>query len=85
MSGSEPRRVSCAQAYDLLFDFLEGTLPEPERREVESHFSRCPPCHEFLQSYRKTPDLCRKALERDAPAEVLCRVKEFLRKKLGGS
>jgi anti-sigma factor RsiW len=84
MSGSDSsRHVSCQRASELLFDFLEGSLPESERLEVEAHFSRCPPCLEFLQSYRKTPSLCRKALHRDAPTEVLNRVKDFLRKKMG--
>lgn len=80
--GSE-HSVSCKQANDLLFAYLEGELPADEARALEVHFQRCAPCDEFLLSYRKTAGLCREALDRDVPAEVVDRVKAFLRGKVG--
>ena len=76
-------KVSCKQANDLLFAYLEGELGDDEARALEVHFKRCPPCEEFLVSYRKTSGLCRSALERDVPPDVVERVKAFLRGKLG--
>ncbi len=73
---------SCREAYDLLFDFLEGHLPDPSAQDVRTHFERCPPCLKFLESYRQTPGLCRKALEQQVPAEVTERLLSFLRQKL---
>jgi anti-sigma factor RsiW len=81
MSGEHA--VSCKQANDLLFAYLEGDLAAEEATALESHFQRCPPCEEFLTSYRNTAGLCRSALERDVPPEVVARVKAFLRSKLG--
>jgi hypothetical protein len=74
--------VSCQRAYDLLFDYLEGSLPETESAAVREHFKLCPPCLEFLESYRKTPGLCRTALERETPPQVTEKLLDFLRKKL---
>jgi len=81
MSGEQP--VSCKHANDLLFAYLEGELGAEEARALDAHFRRCPPCEEFLNSYRKTAGLCRNALQRDVPSEVVERVKDFLRKKVG--
>lgn len=72
--------VSCEQAYDLLFDYIEGNLSEALRAGVERHISVCPPCLEFVNSYRKTPNLVREAVNAEAvPEEVTQRLRSFLR------
>ena len=76
--------VSCKQAYDLLFSYLEGELPRPIVKSLEAHFKLCPPCDEFLASYRRTPGLCREALDAEVPDEVTQRLQNFLRGKIKG-
>jgi anti-sigma factor RsiW len=74
--------VSCQKAYDLLFDLLEGHLPTETEKRVRAHFGACPPCLEFLESYRKTPHLCRQALAKEVPDEVTQSLLGFLRRQL---
>lgn len=76
--------VSCKQAYDLLFSYLEGELERPTVEALEAHFAVCPPCQEFLASYRKTPVICREALDAEVPDEVTAKVQAFLRGKFKG-
>ena len=74
--------VSCQGAYDLLFDLLEGQLASERETAVRAHFEACPPCLEFLESYKKTPHLCREALAHEVPPEVTHSLLTFLRKQL---
>ncbi len=34
--------------------FLDGELPPEERAVFEEHLSLCPPCVQYLDSYKKT-------------------------------
>lgn len=74
--------TTCKDAIDLLLDYVDGVLPEDVRRRLEQHFGDCSPCEEFLQSYRATPGLCRKALERTMPRSVADKLTNFLRQEL---
>jgi hypothetical protein len=42
----------CRDAIDLLMDYLERRLPPAEQAALDAHFSACPPCLDFLKSYR---------------------------------
>ena len=74
--------IDCQRAYDLLFDFLDGSLPEPTTRDVSAHFALCPPCQQFMTSYKKTPHLTRAALEQEIPPAVTQGLMDFLRGRL---
>ncbi len=70
---------SCKESVDLLLDYLEGEMPAAEQRHLEEHLQACPPCVDFLRTYRATPGLCRKALESKMPGELSERLTEFIR------
>lgn len=45
--------VTCRKAIlDCLLDYESGAMPEALRQELDRHFADCPPCGEFLVSYR---------------------------------
>ncbi|MFW5966071.1 MAG: anti-sigma factor family protein [Persicimonas sp.] len=75
----------CSAALKHLVDYLEGELDEDEQRELESHFSDCPPCMRFLKSYRDTGKVCKKALQRSMPPKMKGALLDFLRAKTGES
>lgn len=81
---SVDEEVSCKQAYDLLFSYLEGELAPATTQSLEAHFALCPPCQEFLASYRKTPSITRAALDAEVPGEVTDKLMDFLRARIGG-
>lgn len=72
-------RFSCDRAGDLAVDFLEGQLSEKTRERIEQHMRKCPPCLKFMETYRKTTDICRRVLIKKAPTEFADRLRDFLR------
>lgn len=57
----------CKAIFALLSDYLDHELPEDLCRDIDAHIADCPPCVAFVESLRKTIELCRKAKELDAP------------------
>lgn len=72
---------SCKDCVDVLRDYCDGEMDPKDRAHFESHIGDCPPCMEFLESYKATPDLCRKALAQRMPQELSSKLKAFLREK----
>jgi anti-sigma factor RsiW len=54
--------MSCDRIDPLVTPFIDGELPDPDRRAVEEHLRACPPCHS------------RVAAERDVHALIRARV-----------
>jgi len=49
-----PRAIPCAEIVELVTDYLEGTLPEAERRALEHHLDGCEDCSSYLEQMRET-------------------------------
>jgi anti-sigma factor RsiW len=60
--------MTCREATEFLFDYLDGNLPAPVAQELEDHLRKCGWCVEYVASYRKTVATC-QALASDQPAE----------------
>ncbi|AWV89955.1 anti-sigma factor family protein [Bradymonas sediminis] len=73
---------TCNDALKHLVDYLEGELDPEASQELESHLTACPPCVRFLDTYKTTGKVCRKALEREMPDEMKQSLRAFLRDKL---
>jgi RNA polymerase sigma-70 factor (ECF subfamily) len=63
-------RESCEEVFALLSDYLDLELPPAACDQIESHLADCPPCIEFLDSLRKTVQLCRGRLPQAAPGPL---------------
>jgi len=50
---------NCQRIDSLVTPFIDGNLPEPDRREVEEHLRRCPPCHSRVTAEREVHELIR--------------------------
>ena len=48
------RRVRCEEVFAALSEYLDGGLDEELCRRVEQHMEGCGPCHDFLESLRRT-------------------------------
>lgn len=55
--------ISCATGVDRLMDYLEDVLPLDVRVAVEAHVDACPRCASFIESYRETPRVIRRATD----------------------
>jgi anti-sigma factor RsiW len=44
--------MTCRELVELVTDYLEGALSEPERRRFEEHISTCPGCTNYIEQMR---------------------------------
>ncbi len=72
--------TNCKECVDLLVDYLEGALPDSREKALDEHFMACPPCLDFLDQYRASSELCRKALQTEMPDALATKLGEFLNK-----
>lgn len=47
-------KISCKECADFLDDFLAGTLEPQVASTFQVHLDKCPPCQNFLDSYKDT-------------------------------
>jgi predicted anti-sigma-YlaC factor YlaD len=46
--------ITCREVVELLSDYLDGVLPEPERVRVDEHLAGCDGCTMVLDQLRET-------------------------------
>ena len=59
-------------------------MPDDRAKALEDHLSLCPPCITFVRTYKATRKLCRHALEKDMPRELMSSLSAFLGKHVPG-
>jgi anti-sigma factor RsiW len=47
-------QLSCKEVVELVTDYLEGTLPEDVRLQMERHLAGCDGCTNYLEQMRQT-------------------------------
>jgi anti-sigma factor RsiW len=77
-------RKSCRDVIDILLDYVEGALTAEDRASVDAHLADCPPCIDFVRSYRETPRILRDVTARVMPDDVKQRLRAFLDEKGSG-
>jgi anti-sigma factor RsiW len=63
-------QLTCQALVELVTAYLEGTLPEPERRRFDAHLDECPYCGTYLEQMRQTIRLIGKLSEESLDPEV---------------
>ncbi|HEY7730679.1 MAG TPA: zf-HC2 domain-containing protein [Gaiellaceae bacterium] len=46
--------MSCRELVALVTEYLDGSMPRPERIRFERHVAVCPPCRAHLEQMRTT-------------------------------
>jgi anti-sigma factor RsiW len=46
--------MDCIELVELVTDYLEGALPEADRRRFDLHLTECPYCVDYLAQMRAT-------------------------------
>ena len=59
---AEPR-LTCRECVEFLMDYLDQTLDADVRATFERHLTACPNCVRYLESYKTTTTVCKKAFE----------------------
>jgi anti-sigma factor RsiW len=60
----------CREVVELISDYIEGELPRPTRRRLESHLRGCEHCSEYLAQMRTTIRITGGLRTSDLPPEV---------------
>jgi anti-sigma factor RsiW len=68
----------CKEMFAMLSQYLDEELPDDVCREIDSHIAGCPPCVKFVESLKKSVDLCRECKEIDNPGPLPERAREEL-------
>jgi len=66
---SEPHG-DCLEIFARLSEYLDAELPAVTCQELEAHLADCPPCIEFLNSLRKSIELCHGCETEEGPAPL---------------
>jgi anti-sigma factor RsiW len=69
---------ACSRLVALLSEYLEGRLPDAERRELDGHLAACPECVTFVRTFRSTLSLVNSLSDQDLPAELRLKLRAFL-------
>lgn len=72
----ERRDLACSELVELVTDYLEGALPEPERRRFEAHLATCEGCANYLGQMKATIRITGTLREDGVPAPVMDRLLE---------
>lgn len=60
--------MNCREFVDFLMAYLDGELPAAQAGAFQQHLGDCPPCVNYLESYRETVRLGREiCADDDAP------------------
>jgi anti-sigma factor RsiW len=71
MGSAESDEMTCQELVELVTDYIEGVLPEPERARLEAHLDECRHCAQYIAQMRQTIDVLG-----ELPAEMIGRERE---------
>ena len=79
----ESMDIRCSDIEKLVYELVEGELPDTLKQRVEPHISKCSACTEFVDTYRMVTEIAGTLVPKSMPREVKARLHERLNKELG--
>jgi predicted anti-sigma-YlaC factor YlaD len=71
----------CEQLVAFCLDYLEGDLPGDEQVRFRRHLGQCPDCVTFFETYRRTAEISRRAVQTAMPEALKQSIQSFLRER----
>lgn len=71
--------ITCQDVVEFCLDYLEGALPEEEKKRFVLHLGVCSDCVNFFETYKRTPEVSKNALAMEMPEQVKQSVRSYLR------
>lgn len=78
MSNPESQYTNCKDLFAALSQYLDKELPPGDCAALEAHIAGCPPCVEFVDSLKKTVNLCHTKETTEAPPPLSEEVRQQL-------
>ena len=73
--------MNCKELVYLLGEYLDGSMEEPLRRDLDAHIAMCDSCTNFLATYDRTRRICRQIRLEEIPEEFRERLRSVLTEK----
>ena len=67
---TDPTGMSCKELVELITEYVEGTLPEPDRARFDQHLAFCAWCRTYLEQMRLTVKTLGKLTEDTIPEQT---------------
>jgi anti-sigma factor RsiW len=71
--------LTCAELVELVTDYLEGRLPDRERRRFDEHLTGCDGCTAYVEQMRTTIAVAGRVPAPELPPELQERLLEAFR------
>ncbi len=72
-------RMECKELFSLLSRYIDADLKPESCAEIERHLEGCEPCVAFVNTLRRTAELCRQYQPEDLPRPLQEKVRQDLR------
>lgn len=69
----------CKQIFEMLSEYLDEELQPGTCEELERHLRDCPPCIDFVESLKRSVQMCRQEAATDIPQPLTAEHRERLR------
>jgi mycothiol system anti-sigma-R factor len=76
--------ISCQEAINQLWEYLDGTLDEEDRQAIDEHLSRCRRCCGDLEFAEELRRFLAASGREEVPADVIKRLNATLREVSDG-
>jgi anti-sigma factor RsiW len=63
--------MTCQELVELVTEYLEGVLPDPDRRRFDEHLEACPYCVAYVEQMRTTVRLTGRLGEEALQGEAI--------------
>lgn len=72
----------CVKCFQRISEYLDGELEEKICHEIDEHLHQCPECREYVDSLRKTIQLCKGTAMEEMPQDIHDRIRSKIRELL---
>ena len=55
--------MNCRECAEFLMDYIDGTLPGEQAAAFDEHLRLCPPCIDYLESYKRCIEMGKSCME----------------------
>ena len=76
--------LACNELVELVTEYLEDALPQPERSRIERHLATCDGCTRYVEQIRETITAAGRVSPDDVPAPVVDRLLAVFRATRSG-
>ena len=72
----------CVKCFQRISEYLDGELEEKICLKIDKHLRECPECRDYVDSLRKTIQLCKGTTMEEIPGDIHDRIRSKIRELL---